>query len=44
MLNGVFDLLVSFMPMWDYVLTYIMAIGFIATVPCIIREVVRINV
>lgn len=44
MLIHFIDLVSSFTPMWDYVMNYILALGFLATVPCIVREVVRIIV
>lgn len=44
MLYSIIELIAKFAPMWDYILTYFVALCFIATVPCIVREVVRINV
>lgn len=44
MLIHFIELISSFTPMWDYVLDYVLALGFVATAPCIIREVVRIIV
>lgn len=44
MLYSIIELIAEFSPMWEYILTYFVALCFIATVPCIVREVVRINV
>lgn len=44
MINYIIDLLGCMSPMWDYALTDLMALAFVATVPCLIREVVRLNV
>ena len=44
MINNIISLLASFAPMWNYVLNYILALMFVATVPCVIRKVVQFNV
>lgn len=44
MINSIIGLVASFSPMWEYVLFHIMALMFVATVPCIIRKVVQFNV
>lgn len=44
MMNYIIGLVGSLSPMWSYVLTPIMCLAFVATVPCILREMCRINV
>lgn len=44
MINNIIDLIASFAPMWEYVLFHVLALMFVATVPCIIRKVVQFNV
>lgn len=41
MMNYIVSLVGAFAPMWDYTLTALMCLMFVATVPAIIREVVR---
>lgn len=43
MINNIIPLVSSMAPMWNYVLTFVMALAFVATVPCIIRKIVRIR-
>lgn len=44
MINNIISLLASFSPMWSYVLNHVLALMFVATVPCVIRKVVQFNV
>ncbi len=44
MIVNLIPLIASFSPFWEYVLNHIIALAFIATVPCIIRKVVYFNV
>lgn len=41
MLEHFIDLLGSFAPMWDYALTLVMCLFFVASVPSIIRYIIR---
>lgn len=41
MINQIIPLIASFLPMWRYVLVYVMCAAFIAAVPCIIRYILR---
>lgn len=41
MIQYIIPLIASFSPMWEYVLYHVFCLAFIATVPCIIREVIR---
>lgn len=43
MINYVVPLVATMSPMWGYVLTHILALVFLCTVPCIIRKVVLIR-
>lgn len=44
MINSIIGLVAAFSPMWEYVLNYVLALMFVATVPCIVRKVVQFNV
>lgn len=41
MLSYVIPLIACMSPLWGYILNYVFVLGFIASVPCIIREVFR---
>lgn len=41
MMFQIVPLIGTMSPMWSYVLNYVLCLCFIATVPCIIRKVVR---
>lgn len=44
MINYIVPLVATMRPMWGYVLTLILALAFVATVPVIVRKVVSIFV
>lgn len=44
MIEYIIPLIACMSPMFDYVLTLIIALAFVATVPCIIRGIVKIYV
>ena len=44
MINNIIELVATFSPMWNYVLFHVLALMFVATVPCVIRKVVQFNV
>ena len=44
MISYVIPLIACMSPLWDYVLTLIIALAFVATVPCIVRGIIRIYV
>lgn len=41
MIGYVVSLIASVSPLWSYVLDYVFALAFVATVPCVIRGVFR---
>lgn len=41
MLYLIVPLIATMEPMWSFILDYVICLGFIATVPCLIRKVVR---
>lgn len=41
MINYIIPLVACMSPMWSHVLTILIALAFVATVPCIIRQIVR---
>lgn len=41
MLNYIIPLISKMSPMWGYVLDFVVALCFVATVPCILRRVVK---
>lgn len=41
MLFMIVPLIATMSPMWGFILNYIVCLCFVATVPCIIRKVVR---
>lgn len=41
MINYIIPLITAFVPMWNYVLHLVFALCFVATVPCILRAIVR---
>lgn len=41
LLNNILSLIASMRPIWSYALFYIIALAFIATVPSVIRQIVR---
>lgn len=43
MINKIIPLVACMKPMWGYVLTIIIALAFVATVPCIIRKIVGVR-
>ncbi len=40
MFENIIPLIGAFLPIWDYYLVYILALAFVATVPCIIRAII----
>lgn len=44
MLNSMLELVAAYMPMWNYILDSLMLVMFVATVPVILRSIVRFNV
>lgn len=43
MINNMIPLIAAMSPMWTYVLNYIIALAFVATVPCILRAIIGIG-
>ena len=41
MINYIIPLIATMTPIWSYVLTIILALAFVATVPCIVRNIIR---
>lgn len=41
MINYIIPLVATMAPMWSYVLTILIALAFVATVPCIVRKIIR---
>lgn len=41
LLNQIIQLIASMRPMWSYVLNFVFALAFVATVPCLIRDLFR---
>lgn len=41
MINYFIPLLATMSPMWDYALTSLMCLMFVATVPCILRYIIK---
>lgn len=41
MINNFIDLIACYTPMFDYVLDFVLMLFFVATVPCILRKIVR---
>lgn len=41
MMNYIIPLLATMSPLWDYVLTTLMCMMFVATVPCILRYIIK---
>lgn len=44
MIEYIIPLIVSWLPMWNYVFNILVALAFVATVPCVLREVCRLYV
>lgn len=44
MIGYIIALVGSVAPMWEFVLTHVLCLAVVATVPCIIRKVVAIHV
>ena len=43
MINYIIPLVAAMRPMWSYVLTHIIALAFVATVPCILRAMIGLG-
>lgn len=41
MIDYIIPLIACYAPMWEYVMFLVLALAFVATVPCIIRQIVR---
>lgn len=40
MIGSFVDLVACMSYMWDYVITFVMCLMFVATVPCIVRQII----
>lgn len=41
MIDYIIPLIATFAPMWEYCLNILLCLMFVATVPCIIRKIIR---